>query len=102
MSDNTPKNIQINLTIGERQYPMTISADEEEMVRLAGNLIRKKFVEYKNLYSRSEAIDHLAIVAFDFCMETLQNKSDDTDYLNASSELSELDELLTVYLHQLK
>jgi len=57
--------IQIKLKIAERNYPLTIEATDEELVRKIAKVLNEKFVYYKNQYSSADAQDTMAMAAID-------------------------------------
>lgn len=56
-------NLKIKITIAGRQYPLSISADEEEVVRNAGKEINALIKEFEDRYAVTDKQDALSMVA---------------------------------------
>lgn len=56
-------NLKIKITIAGRQYPLSISADEEEAVRNAGKEINALIKEFEDRYAVTDKQDALSMVA---------------------------------------
>lgn len=67
--------ISINITIGERQYPLKIRKAEEEIVRQAEHLINEKFNDFQLRFTGQEKIDYLAMSALMNLIDQLRNQS---------------------------
>ena len=67
--------ISINITIGERQYPLKIRAAEEDLVRKAEHLINEKFNDFQLRFTGQEKIDYLAMSALMNLIEILKKQS---------------------------
>lgn len=66
--------LSIRLKIGDREYPMKVSADDEEKVRKAGKIINERIREYRNRFGINDKQDLLAMVAFDCIIEQLSTE----------------------------
>ena len=75
--------VSISVTVGERQYPLKIRAQDEELVRHAEHLINEKFNEFQLRFTGQEKIDYLAMSALMNFVDILKNK-------NADGEQAEL------------
>ena len=68
--------LSISLKIGNREYPMTIKKEEEELIRKVGKEINDQISSYKTKMNIDDPQDLLAMVAFDSFIElSNQNKS---------------------------
>jgi cell division protein ZapA len=67
--------LSIRIKIGDREYPMKVSAAEEEKVRRAGKLINEKMRAYTARFGLHDKQDLLAMVAFDCIVERLETES---------------------------
>jgi len=69
--------VSISVTVGERQYPLKIRAQDEELVRQAEHLINEKFNEFQLRFTGQEKIDYLAMSALMNFVDLLKNKTAD-------------------------
>ena len=69
--------VSISVTVGERQYPLKIRAQDEELVRQAEHLINEKFNEFQLRFTGQEKIDYLAMSALMNFVDLLKNKNTD-------------------------
>lgn len=67
--------LSIRIKIGDREYPMKVSAAEEEKVRKAGKLINEKMRTYTARFGLHDKQDLLAMVAFDCLVERFETES---------------------------
>ena len=88
--------ISINITIGERQYPLKIRTAEEELVRQAEHLINEKFNDFQLRFTGQEKIDYLAMSALMNLVEVLKKETTggETSAI-LLQKLSEADSLLS-------
>lgn len=63
--------IKIKIKIAGREYPMTITANEEENIRNAGRVINERLKIVRDEMGLDDKQDLLAMVAFDFVNEKL-------------------------------
>jgi len=86
----------INITIGERQYPIKVKANEEELVRRAEHLINEKFNDFQLRFTGQEKIDYLAMSALMNLVDFLKKESgDESDASTLQKKLSEAEALIT-------
>jgi cell division protein ZapA len=88
--------LSIKLKIGEREYPMRVEPEEEELLRQAGSAINEHMKFYQKKYAKDDKQDLLAIVAIDLWMSRANHVTASTDteaYLE--DKLSEWDGLLS-------
>jgi len=62
----------ITVKIVDRPYKMTVSAEEEEVIRKAARLINEKIEEYANTYAFNDNQDLLAMVSLWFSTTSLK------------------------------
>ncbi|MBK8443693.1 MAG: cell division protein ZapA [Sphingobacteriales bacterium] len=93
--------ISIILQIAERPYPLKIKADEEEIVRKAGKIIKEKMAEFKAIYPTKETIDHLAMACLMICVDGLSKQYESVQQQESLDKIEELEEQLTVFLKRL-
>jgi cell division protein ZapA len=91
--------LSIRIKIGDREYPMKVSAAEEEKVRKAGKLINEKMRTYSARFGLHDKQDLLAMVAFDCLVERFEKESEtgSTDE-TISNKLDHLNNLLSQVL----
>jgi cell division protein ZapA len=88
--------VSINITIGERQYPLKIRAAEEELVRQAEHLINEKFNDFQLRFTGQEKIDYLAMSALMNLVELLKIETTGGETATQlSQKLSEADTLIS-------
>ena len=68
------KELSIKIKIADREYPMKISADDEERIRRAGKLINEKIKHYSQQFGIDDKQDLLAMAAFDILIDKSQKE----------------------------
>jgi len=68
------KELSIKIKIADREYPMKISADDEERIRKAGKLINEKIKNYSQQFGIDDKQDLLAMAAFDILIDKSQKE----------------------------
>ena len=68
------KELSVKIKIADREYPMKISADDEERIRRAGKLINEKIKHYAQQFGIDDKQDLLAMAAFDILIDKSQNE----------------------------
>jgi cell division protein ZapA len=73
--------LSIKIKIWDREYPMKVTADEEERIRLAGKIINEKIKSYREKFGIDDKQDLLSMVAFDSVVDKMgiEGKTDFTD-----------------------
>ena len=66
--------LSIKIKIGDREYPMKVDANQEEILRKAGKLINERIKSYKDQLGIDDKQDLLAMVAFDSIVEQINFK----------------------------
>jgi len=92
-----PKEISIKVLIGDRQYPLKISSDEEENVRKAVKLVNERSRFYTENYSVQDKQDAIAMTALEFASENLNTNANE---VNISAEMEKLLIELDQYLDE--
>ena len=87
--------ISIKVLIGDRQYPLKISSNEEENVRKAAKLVNDRSKFYTENFSVQDKQDAIAMSALEFASENMNATSKDQS-ISADMEqlLIELDQYL--------
>lgn len=68
--------LAIKIKIGDRDYPMRINAEEEEIIRAAGRMVNEQMKAYKESFGINDKQDLLAMVAFDCLIEKIRSDED--------------------------
>ena len=63
--------LSIKVNIGGRSYPLTISRDEEELIRKAASDINKNIKRLKESYAVKDTQDLLAMTALQFATKSV-------------------------------
>ena len=71
MKELGERELAIKINIAGRNYPLTIKANEEEMVRKAGVLLNKRIEEFKSSYA-ADIKDLLAMSALMFAIDSMR------------------------------
>jgi cell division protein ZapA len=95
--------LSINVTIGNRVYPLTIERDEEELIRKAAQRVNDNMKQLGNTYEVSDKQDLLAMTALFFSNKALEvdDKIDDISG-KVSNKLDDIEGDLTQYLGNAK
>lgn len=81
--------ISINVTIGDRMYPLKVRSEDEPIVRQAEQLINHKYSEFQLRFSGQEKLDYLAMSSLMNMVEIMKQQED------TSALQTELQEKLT-------
>ncbi len=91
--------INISIEIAERPYKLTVSRDQESVVRKAADLINRTIKKYSDTYNYKDQQDLFAMVALQEATKSLNLENEkefrDKDLIK---RLSELEEILTTHL----
>ena len=84
--------LSIKIKISDREYPMRVDPEDEELIRRAGKVINERVKSYQAKFGIDDKQDLLAMVAFDSTVDKMKaegeiNSSDDSvvekvSYLN--------------------
>ncbi len=90
--------LSIKIRIADRDYPMRVSTDDQDKVRLAGKQLNDRIKTFKEQFGVEDRQDLLAMVAFDSAVEKVNaieqeiyNESDTV----LLSKIAELDALVS-------
>lgn len=93
--------LSIKIKIADRDYPMRVSSDDQDKVRLAGKKLNDKIKTFKEQFGVENNQDLLAMVAFDSEVEKV-NASEQEVYKTTDTlvlaKIAELDELVSAAL----
>jgi cell division protein ZapA (FtsZ GTPase activity inhibitor) len=88
--------VQINVTVSDRIYPLKVSEKEKEEVLKAVKLVNEKIREYQRMYDGKDKQDYLAMVLLLFAVEHIRNeKKIIIEHTDFEKKLSELEQILT-------
>ena len=91
--------LKIKLSIANRIYPLTITPDQEEGLRLAAQKIDSTIKQFEKSYSVQDKQDVLAMCALQFATQNEQKKIDNTSLnYDLESRLIAVDKLLDSHL----
>ena len=93
------KELSIKIKIGNREYPMKVSVEEEATIRQAGKKINEKIRSYQEQFGIDDQQDLLAMVAIDSHVEKFQSHEirQTTDEV-AMDQISKLNQLISAEL----
>ncbi|NVO83712.1 MULTISPECIES: cell division protein ZapA [Hymenobacter] len=88
--------LSIKIRIADRDYPMKVSPQDEERLRLAGRLLGERLKEFREQYGIQDKQDLLAMIALSTMADRLKvtTEKDGTDAA-LTERLARLDELLS-------
>ncbi len=90
--------LSIKIRIVDRDYPMRVSTDDQDKVRLAGKQLSEKIKTFKEQFGVEDKQDLLAMVAFDGAVEKV-NASEQEQHSTSEtvllSKIAELDTLVS-------
>ncbi len=96
--------VSIKIKIVSREYPLTIKAEEEEIVRKAADLINQQVNEYEKNYSVNNKQDLLAMSALQLATQVVKSQqaaAQDTGInSNLTNQLIELEHYVSDYLNK--
>ena len=87
--------LSIKIKIADKEYPMRIQAQDEELLRAAGKLLNEKIRQFKTQFKIENKQDLLSMIAFDMTVShlKLENKIQNSDKYVAES-LDKLNRLI--------
>lgn len=87
--------LSIKIKIGEREYPMRVSATEEERLRLAGRALNEKMKTFKDAFGIDDRQDLLAMVAFDCMVEKIKSENSQIAFSNkVALKIADIDRMI--------
>lgn len=83
---------KVKIAISGREYPMHITADEEEIVRKAAKIIKESISQFEEKYELRDHQDALAMCALQYVSKSLYHEQ--TEMSNSSETEKKLDALI--------
>lgn len=95
--------LAITVKISDRDYKLTVSREDEEVVRKAAKLIESRIEEYAKRYAFKDKQDLLSMVVLQYVINSikLRNKQEYFDN-HINRKLQDIDELLDLHLNTKK
>ncbi len=88
--------LSIKIRIADRDYPMRVTEEEEERLRIAGRMLNERLKLFRDQFGIDDKQDLLAMVALEVAADSLHTvRSDETEKSILSDRLARLDQLLT-------
>jgi len=88
--------LSIKIRIADRDYPMRVTEEEEERLRIAGRMLNERLKMFRDQFGLDDKQDLLAMVALEVAADSLHTvKSKETDKSAFTSKLEHLDQLLS-------
>lgn len=87
--------LSIKIKIANREYPMKVEPEEEELIRKAGNIVNEKIKLFKGQFGIDDKQDLLAMVAFDALVERLKTEGGDVNEELLKDKLAGLNSLIS-------
>lgn len=88
--------LSIKIRVADRDYPMRVSPQDEERLRLAGRLLNERIKEFREQYGIHDKQDLLAMIALSTMADRLKvSKEKDGTDAALTERLARLDELLS-------
>jgi cell division protein ZapA len=87
--------LSVKIRIADRDYPLRVSPQEEERLRLAGRLLNERIKEFREQYGIQDKQDLLAMIALTTLADRMKavKEKDGTDAA-LTERLARLDQLL--------
>lgn len=91
--------LSIKIRIAERFYPLTVKAEQEELLRRAEKLINDRMKVYESNYSVKDKQDLLAMCSLEFAVRSLELETQRALMdENTATQLEEMEKFLSQYL----
>ena len=88
--------LSIKIRIADRDYPMRVTEEEEERLRIAGRMLNERLKLFRDQFGIDDKQDLLAMVALEVAADSLHTvRNDKTEKSILSEKLAHLDHLLT-------
>lgn len=87
--------LSIKIRIADRDYPMKVEPEEEELIRKAGNIVNEKIKLFKSQFGIDDKQDLLAMVAFDALVEKLKSEGGNVSEKLLKEKLAGLNSLIS-------
>ena len=92
--------LSIRITIAGRVYPLTVSEEEEEVIRRSAKLINEQVKEYEARFSVRDKQDLLAMSALHFATELAKKENQMAVPAELPEKLSEIVDLIDSHLQE--
>ena len=89
---------KINVSICDRNYPITINRNDEEKIRKAAKKINDTIAQYRQKYNNKDGQDFLAMVALQFSTQVVESE-EHFEVRPVIDELAKLDSQLSDLLN---
>ncbi len=87
--------LSIKIRIADRDYPMRVTEEEEERLRIAGRMLNERLKLFRDQFGIQDKQDLLAMVALEVAADSLKTaKSKATRNSNLDDKLAHLEDLL--------
>jgi cell division protein ZapA len=87
--------LSIKIRIADRDYPMRVTEDEEERLRIAGRVLNERLKMFREQFGIQDKQDLLAMVALEIAADSLKTvKNKETLNSNFADKLTHLEDLL--------
>ena len=88
--------LSIKIRVADRDYPMRVSPQEEERLRMAGKLLNDRIKEFREQYGIQDKQDLLAMIALSTLADSLKvSKEKDGTDAALTERLARLDKVLS-------
>jgi cell division protein ZapA len=90
--------LSIKIKIVDREYPIKVSASQEEKLRKAGKEINERVKTYRTQFGIDDKQDLLAMVAINCMVEKIRSEENQSQVQAVSAKIDRLDELINSVL----
>ena len=88
--------LSIKIRIADRDYPMRVTEEEEERLRIAGRLLNERMKIFRDQFGIQEKQDLLAMVALEIAADSLKTaKSKEAASSTFADKLANIENLLS-------
>ena len=94
--------LAINVNIGSRVYPLTITPEEEALIRAAAKRVNENMKQLEHTYEVKDKQDLLAMTSLFFANKLLALEEKNQSAGVETDELKALDQELTQYLESIE
>lgn len=85
--------LSIKIRIADKDYPMRVSDEDQDKIRLAGKQLNDKIKSFKEQFGVVDKLDLLAMVAFDGAVERVNSSEQEIQHAADTALLARLTEL---------
>ncbi|AMM50414.1 MULTISPECIES: cell division protein ZapA [Hymenobacteraceae] len=88
--------LSIKIKIADREYPMRVSEEEEERLRLAGKYLNERIKMFRDQFGIHDKQDLLAMIALETAADKIKTEdAAQQDQMGLEQQLSSLNDLLS-------